>query len=298
MLKPPICIEISEGKNIQFCTFTGNLLDILIGLVYLMKKHGEYVCSVLSDDIHKKDLCSKYKLNNQNNLNNIVSNNRCELINFELVWSNKKLTISPNFFTNFANCMKNSNKKFIIIPLGIEMNEGSHAGYIIYDIENKELERFETYGGGNSLYGTYYDSSLLDDKIEQRFKEIDNDIKYVKPYDFLPKISFQLLDISEKYKKKIGDPYGFCALWSIWYVDNRIKYKEIPRKKLVDVLLKNAKEKNISFKNLIRNYAINIIEIRDKILNLSNMDINDWLNEQYTEEQFLSVLNQINKMIK
>ena len=58
-------------------------------------------------------------------------------------------------------------------------------------------------------------------------QEIIPDIKYIRPYNFLPKISFQLLDIIERKKRKIGDPIGFCALWSIWYVDNRIKYKEI-----------------------------------------------------------------------
>jgi ankyrin repeat protein len=292
MLKPPICIEISEGKNIQFCTFTGSLLDILIGLVFLNKKYNEYVCSIISDEINKKDLCHKYKLNNI-----ISNNNKCELINFELIWSNKKLNFGNNFINNFLSCMENKKKRFIIIPLGIEMKEGSHAGYMIYDIQEKELERFETYGGGTSLYGTYYDSALLDEKIEERFKELDENIKYIKPYDFLPKISFQLMDISEKTKKKIGDPFGFCALWSIWYVDNRIKYKEIPREQLVKILIKDAKAKNISFKNLIRNYAINIIEIRDQILSKANMDINDWINEQYTEEQFVSVLSEINKIM-
>jgi hypothetical protein len=261
-------------------------------LVFLNKKHNKYVCSIISEEINKKDLCNKYKLNNV-----ISNNNKCKLINFELIWSNKKLYFGNNFINNFIGCMINNKKRFIIIPLGIEMKEGSHAGYIIYDTESKELERFEPYGGGASLYGTYYDSALLDEKIEQRFKELDENIKYIKPSNFMSKISFQLMDITEKIKKKIGDPSGFCALWSIWYVDNRIKYKEIPREQLAKILLKDAKAKNISFKNLIRNYAVNIIEIRDKILSKANMDINDWINEQYTEEQFMSVLNEINTIM-
>lgn len=291
IVRPTICVSIQEGKNLQFCSFTGTLLDILIGLLYLHKKYKRELCFIINGEINKKDICAKYKLGN------MINGDRCELINFEIIWSNKRLYYNDNFDKKFISCIT-SNKKFVIIPLGIEMKEGSHAGYLIYDIETKELERFETYGSGVSLYGTYYDSSLLDDKLEQKFKEIDEKIKYIKPSDFLPKISFQLMDITEREKKKIGDPFGFCALWSIWYVDNRIKYKEISRDKLVNILIKELKAKNISFKNMIRNYAVDIIQIRDEILNKANLDINDWINEQYNDEQFITILDEINKLIK
>lgn len=292
IVRPSMCVEISEGKDLQLCTFTGNLLDVLIGLIYLTQKHNNYICNILNNKINKYDLCSKYKLDNI-----ISENNKCELVSFEIIWSNKNLYFSDFFISNFLNCISNIKKKFIIVPLGIEMKEGSHAGYLVYDIANKELERFETYGSGISLYGTHYDAVLLDEKIEQRFKELDENIKYIKPYNFLPKISFQLSDILEKQKKKIGDPFGFCALWSIWYVDNRIKYHEIPREKLVEILINSIKEKNISFKNMIRNYAVNIIDIRDNIFKKANININDWLNEQYNEQQFFIIIDEINKEI-
>jgi ankyrin repeat protein len=293
IIRPQICINLSEGKNIQNCTFTGTLLDILIGLIFLVKKHKLTTCSILSDKINKKDLCYKYKLNDIITHNN----NNCELIHFEIIWSNKRLFIDPAFIINFTNCLK-SNKRFIIIPIGIEMKEGSHAGYLIYDDKLKEIERFEPYGGVLSLYGTHYDASLLDEKLESKFKTVDENIKYISPYDYLPKISFQLFDIIDKGKKKIGDPYGFCALWSIWYIDNRIMYNDIPRKKLTSILINNIREKNISFKNLIRNYAMNIIEIRDTILNNSGLDINEWINDQYDEKQLILVLSQINDIIQ
>lgn len=293
MVRPAICINITEGKNLQTCTFTGILLDVLIGLVFLNKQHGKYLCNVISNDINKYDLCNTQKIDKI-----ISGDSKCELINFEIIWSNKTLHFGNNFIENFTDCISNKHKKFVICPLGIEMREGSHAGYLIYDIEKKELERFETYGSGISLYGVHYDAVLLDEKLEQIFKEIDKNIKYIRPYDYLPKISFQLSDILEKKKRKIGDPFGFCALWSIWYVDNRIKYKEIPREKLVEILFTSTKEQNISFKNLIRNYASNIIEIRDTILKKADIDINDWINEQYTEKQFFTIIDEINKEIK
>lgn len=291
MVKPSICVELSEGNKQQFCTFTGSLIDVLIGLIFLTKKYNNIVCSIISNEINKNDICNKYKLNNL-----ITNTVKCELINFEIRWTNDMLYFGTNFNANFKKCIA-SKKKFIIIPLGIEMKEGSHANYLIYSSDKKELERFETYGGVNSLFGTYYNSNLLDEKLEMKFHDIDENIKYIKPQDFLPKISLQLLDITEKTKKKIGDP-GFCALWSIWYADNRIKYSEIPREKLINIMIKEIKANNISFKNMIRNYSVNITEIRDEILSKSKLDINDWINDEYSEEQFMEILDNINENIK
>src|SRR3989338_6540656 len=284
--KPTICVNLSEGSNIDFCTFTGSILDILIGLIYLLKTHKN-ACSLISkNDIHYSD----------HNCNNNLAKNKCNFFNFEIIWSNYNLTMGKNLKANFEECLKKK-KRFVIIPLGIEMNEGNHAGYLIYDAKTKELERFETYGGGISLYGTFYNPELLDSLLESKFKEINKTIKYIKPYQYLPKIGFQILDIMERKKKKIVDPIGFCALWSIWYVDMRLTYNEIPRNKLVDILITFIKHENISFKNMIRNYASNVINIRDELLAKSKLNINDWINDQYTPAQFATFINQILKLL-
>ena len=52
--------------------------------------------------------------------------------------------------------------------------------------------------------------------------------------------------------------------------------------------------KKLDLKNLIRNYAENIIKIRDEILNQANLDINDWLNDEITKEQVDKVIININ----
>ena len=62
----------------------------------------------------------------------------------------------------------------------------------------------------------------------------------------------------ERKTKKIGDPGGFCALWSIWYTDMRLTYPDYDRKILADKLLKDIRSEGLSFKNLIRNYSLNI----------------------------------------
>ena len=280
---------MSEGKSLTYCTFTGSTLDILVGLLFLLKKYKD-VCSTLTKNyLNNRELCGFYKSLG------IIMNTKCDFLNFEIVWVHQKLYLIEGFYEEFKKCV-NSKAKYIIIPLGIEIKEGNHAGYLIYDNEKKEIERFEPHGSSGPV-GLYYNPNLLDELLESKFKLIDENIKYFKPSDYIPKIGFQLFDVIEQKKKKIGDPMGFCALWCIWYVDMRLTYRSYDRKKIVDILIKKIKSENISFRNMVRNYGIHIIELRDNILKKSKMDINDWLNDQYTDIQINSVLKTLNNEI-
>ena len=77
--------------------------------------------------------------------------------------------------------------------------------------------------------------------LELKFEDYIKNIKYITPNDFLPKIGFQNLDSQETYKK-IADPQGFCAIWTIWYVDIRLTYPDIDRDKLVSNIIMNIKK--------------------------------------------------------
>jgi hypothetical protein len=70
-------------------------------------------------------------------------NNRCEFLNFEIVWVQYKLHLIENFSDNVKKCINNSDKRFIIFPVGIELREGSHANYLIYD---KTLNEYQSRG--------------------------------------------------------------------------------------------------------------------------------------------------------
>ena len=289
MVKQKICIKLSEGENINFCTFTGNTIDVLLGLLYLLEKHKN-VCSTLSSDfVENNDIYEFYKSIG------ILMNSRSEFLNFELVWINYKLYMTDKFFERIKDCIK-SGSKYIVLPLGIELSAGSHANYIIYDISNNIIERFEPHGS-TTPPGLNYNPELLDKILESRFKEINDKITYVKPKDYLPKIGFQLLDIYETKKKKIGDPGGFCALWAVWYVDMRLTYTMLTPQKLVKKLIKSMRIQNISIKNMIRNYAVHIIKSRDEILNFAGLDINNWLNDEYTNDQLDKVIDKIKEKI-
>jgi ankyrin repeat protein len=285
-----ICIKISEGTVLPTCTFTGSTIDVIIGLLYLLKKYPD-ACSTFPPTFKENDdLCRFYKSMG------IVVNSRCEFLNFEIVWVHQNLYLSNDFFHNYKKCLNNEAKRFIIIPIGIELKNGSHANYLIYDKQNNELERFEPHGS-HAPYGFNYNSAMLDSVLESRFSEYSK-MTYITPSSYSPKIGFQLFDISEKNKKRIGDPGGFCAVWAIWYVDNRLAYREIERKYLVEQMMNSIRAQNLSFKNVIRNYAKGIIELRDEILRKADIDINDWLYDNVSEQSSKIVINELTREIE
>jgi len=217
-----LCFNINEGSPLSYCTFTGTTLDILIGLIYLLKKHQD-TCATLSKNFTKnKDLCGFYKSIG------IIMNNKCEFLNFEIVWVHQRLYLMDGFIEHLQKCL-NSKAKFIIIPIGIEMKEGSHAGYIIYDTIKKEIERFEPHGS-TTPPGLSYNPNLLDDILEARFKSVDGNIKYIRPHEYIPKIGFQLFDASESKKKKIFFFLGF------------LKIKKKKKKNIIFFILKKKKK--------------------------------------------------------
>lgn len=284
------CININFDKKQENCNFVGITMDILIGLIYLLNKHKNSCSTLTRNFIVNNDLC-KYFLNI-----GIKTNLKCEFLNFEIVWIYKKLFFSDNFVLNFKKCIENPQIRFIIIPVGIELKNGSHANYLIYDKKYNELERFEPYGS-TSPYKFNYNDKLFDEVLSFKFMEIDNNIKYISPKDYLPKIGFQYFESFEINNKNIGDPGGFCAVWSIWYTDMRLIYPDVPRDKLVKMLMNELKKKNISFREMIRNYAYNATKIRDEIFNKVNISINDWINDQYTPDQYKMIIEEITVLL-
>lgn len=284
------CIRFDQVQDIEMCSFIGITLDILIGVIYLLSTY-DYACSTVESEFVVNE-----ELSNYYETLGLYARKQSQFLNFEIVWAYKKLFFSNNFKDNFNKCLNNKKKRFIIIPLGIEIDKGSHANYLIFDKKTYELERFEPYGAG-SPYKFNYDKKLLDNILLYKFNEINEDIKYISPDKFLPRIGFQYFDVYEEKTIKIGDPHGFCALWSIWYTEMRLKYPNIDRKSLVKKILKEIKIKNISFKNIIRNYSTNITSRRDNILKQSGITINEWFNDQFDEKQYEKVILNLKQLI-
>ena len=53
-----------------------------------------------------------------------------------------------------------------------------------------------------------------------------------------------------------GDPGGFCAAWSAWYVDTRLSNPNKSRKQVVDMALDKFKNDQGSMTQYIRSYSV------------------------------------------
>lgn len=284
-------IIIEQGKPTNFITFTGSILDVIFGLIYL-KTNYKNIYTSLTDNFKTNDeLINYYKKKN-------IKVKATEYTNLEILWIYTTLFIPTNLskqLDEFKNTKSKSN--FFIIPLGIETAIGAHANIIIIDKKNKIIERFEPNGSDFPVNFNYQPRSL-DNDLTSYFLNHLEDYIYLSSISYQPKIGFQQLESIETGKKyKIGDPGGFCLAWCFWYANMRLEYNKIPVKKLITLLIRRIREKNLSYKNIIRNYTINITNIRDQVLNSINSDINDYINGQLTNQQYnnleKSIINSI-----
>jgi len=280
---------LDNGIFTNFCFYTGSPIDILFGLILLNNdfKHKNFsiildypltINKSLESYYQKLSLDYPYKL---------------DFSNIEIVWCYQKLFV-PSYFDDVIN-RKYKENKYLCIPIGIITSVGSHANIIFWDIKNKTIERFEP-NGSNFPTGLNYNPSLLDNLLENKFKQIDENIIYYPPYKFLPSIGFQRIESLETKKCKIGDPNGFCGVWCIWWVYQRllnINNDKLTIENIAINLINHIKIDNISFKSIIRNFSKKITEIRDTFLKKYLIDINDWILGNYDDE----ILNKLEKDI-
>ena len=280
-------LVLDNGIFVNYCFYTGIPLDILFGLLYLYKTFNKNKFSLILD----YPLTINNKLEEHYKKIGLDYPFKLEFSNCEILWSYQKIFYPTYFEYEFDKKMKDKSINYITIPIGIELTIGSHANILFIDKINKTIERFEP-NGANYPIGLNYNPSFLDEILENKFT--DYNLKFIKPQDFLPNIGFQILENLEESKcKKLGDPNGFCGVWCTWWVFHRLKNPLIPNNELANLLIQTIKMKNLSFRNLIRNFSYYIVELRDVNLKKYNIDINDWMVNNVS----LETINQLEKNI-
>lgn len=287
-------ITIVEDEIVYFSTFTGSLLDMISGFKYLTKKYPDATSLFHSNQEYTSEL-EKY-----NQSMGIQENPHQHLIHFEIRWIYQKIFLPPGFEAILTNIINSKKYKYIIIPIGIILSNGNHSNSLFYDIEKQTMERFEPHGSDYPSQFNY-NPELLDEIL---YKKISNileiihkepiKLKYYQPKNYLPKIGFQTFENTEiNINKNIGDPNGFCTLWTIWYLDYRLKYINTKPEQIVKNLIKQIKINNYSFRTIIRNYSKKITNLRDYYLSKINRNINDYLNNRFTSDELKKLLIEI-----
>jgi ankyrin repeat protein len=281
--KKPIVIE--KSTKVEFSTFVGSQLDVICGFKYLILKHKD-AASLFNDDNDTTELTNYHRSIGAQ------EEEHQNVMQFEIRWTYQNIFF-PDLFENLIiSHIKSGKVKYIVMPIGITLAIANHSNSLIYDIERKILERFEPHG---SDYPTQfnYNPELLDKILKDRFRNIlekiygpDVEFTYLRPKDYLPRIGFQILDNSEvHYSKNIGDPNGFCTLWSSWYLDYRLAYSTYEPRVLVKQLIRNIKINNEGFRNLIRDYSGHVTNLRDSYLKKMDLNVNDYLNNKMSQRQ-------------
>ena len=143
--------------------------------------------------------------------------------------------------------------------------------------------------------------NLLDEILYKKISNILSNIhkenviiKYYQPKNYLPKIGFQTFENTEiNINKNIGDPNGFCTLWTIWYLDYRLEFFDKKPQQIVKNLIYQIKINNYSFRTIIRNYSKKITDLRDTYLNKIHRNINDYLNNKLMQNELKKFLIEI-----
>jgi hypothetical protein len=149
--------------------------------------------------------------------------------------------------STFFEFIKTCKKRFIVFPITIQ----AHQNILIYDTVLKEVELFDPYGENamkefqnvfnNDTFKKFvhegFDKYYME--IEELFQQVDKSIKFYKPVSFFPKDKeFQTFEINACPKEKFKiNSWGFCVVWCFWYTENRLRYPNKSRTKLVKTLL-------------------------------------------------------------
>jgi len=267
-------VNIDNILDTSYNTFVGIPLDIMCGCLLLIKNSNDVYTS-LNLGVH------------------FINKN--EISNIEILWSYFNLKI--NNLSRIVEEFLNSNKNFLVLPLGIELNHGGHANILIYDRKNNIIERFEPFGNDYPI-DFYYNPRLLDELLEKKFIELIPNCTYVKPKSYLPNIGFQYFEAYQEKDYRIGDPNGFCAAWCFWYVMQKVKNPTIESQKLVLKLLIAIKNKNLQMRQVIRSFAKEITDIRDDILIKNGININKFVYEEIDKKTIEEIEKYINIFIK
>ena len=275
-------IKINNGIPMIDCYYTGSSIDTIYGLIFL------------KNNLNSIDILIEYPLTENKELEEYYSKMnkdypyKLDFSNFEIIWFSINI-FYPSYLDKkieeYKDRSKRDKNRFIVIPIGIELNNGNaHANVLLIDNINKIISRFEPHGALGPD-GIFFNEKLLDKNLKNKFKNIFEDYTYKHPKDYLPNIGFQALEnlMTEKCKK-IGDPNGFCAIWCVWWVYQRVNYSNFDIKTLAEKLINKLKIDKVKIPDMIRNFSNNISKLRDEVLKNNNIDINDWINSNYDSD--------------
>lgn len=192
------------------------------------------------------------------------------------IWIKNEYDQFPTFYApkyiRVRDFHKKDLKQFSVFYLFIDWESHGHANSIIVDHVNKKIERFEPHGYKSSHY---YEAKGLDTNLKEYFGKVLPGYQFLLTKAIYPRNNIQSYesdlefeDISYLFK------HGFCAAWSIWYIDIILSNWDIigkfkTRKEFINASLASIHHKFSSAQKYIMGY-INKTCVPKKIIELVN----------------------------
>ena len=272
-------INLLETKKSYFGQFKAFFLDIGLQLYNLTQIYPNFTTPKLPLNI-----LNSYSYENNIYPDQFVINNQD--FAWSIIWNDKdSYYIHPNL-NLIINRLINENKyQYVGLLLSYRtFFNGLHAMPILYDLKNKTIERWDSFGNNSIIEN-------LDEILEEKLTW-NTGLKYLG----VSKLS-NIYGIQDKSNEtdnnntKTGDFGGYCAAWTIWYMEHRILNPDLSTKDLVDKTIKKITQtwcdnnnRNHKIVDFIRDYATTIQKRTEELFKKNNWSYNEYTNNVYPME--------------
>ena len=216
-----------------------------------------------------------------------------DMLPFFITFLNKNTYYINPYLNLIIKGLATKNKNdYAIVFLSLHDEENNlHANILFYNFNDKTITRFEPYGN----------TFVIDENIDEILSEEltwNLDFKYIKPSDYVNGSGLQSLsDDNNIIYQKPGDFGGFCLAWCLWFVEMKLKNKNISNRDLVSKSIKKIIKKQ-SLVDYIRSYGNKISDEKYKIYKIINLPQEIWSNINFNDEHndimFQEILRYIN----
>jgi hypothetical protein len=251
--------------NNDSARWNATLLHTIVGLLYVFVRHRETACTTQyrfeNAMAYTYQWITNYVESATNSDYPVMEKRLKDGTNVRLGSTNGQYGLGAAY----QRC-KDDRKRFMIgIILLNPGKDNAHANSLIYDMDKKELEIFEPHG--SSPIDTKTDALKRDEMYKAIHADFKNHnvpvAKFYAPMDYCP-LGPQAADESEASiasARMIKDkPGGYCAAWSLFYLDFRLSNPDFPRKRLLQKFAQSFGETSTSFINAYSNFILKLYD--------------------------------------
>jgi hypothetical protein len=283
-IRPIKMIKVPTSNITHFSAYTYNYICFLY---YILEKYPDIKIPMTTEiQMEKKtidiyhDMIANYKEKTPDNsiFRSIIRdyvNHSPALINHIIIWKDRKIHFfSPFIAQGIHETIKKYPKtKFILLKLTIlSEKKFNHSNILLYDIHEKQVERFDPYG-----QVPFIDNKYIDQVLISFFRDNFSDVRYLSPSQLTDSISFQIFSDENNINNYIkNDPSGFCVAWCLWYVEMRINNDDFQPQTLIKKAIFKINKNENKFKDYIRNYSNYLDSKKNEILEKANVPEKYW----------------------